>query len=141
MGLPNIDIGFWGVIAAAAASFILGWIWHGVLFGKQWMKEMGFSKSKAKEIHGEKATRKMVLYFVGTVITAYVLAYLIKLGTVTTVFGGVKLALMIWIGFFAVTVLLGGVLWEGKSWKLYAINSGFWVVNLIVMSIALVYWG
>jgi hypothetical protein len=38
---------------------------------------------------------------------------------------------MCWLGFIA-TTSLGMVLWEGKSWKLYAINIGYYFVTFII---------
>lgn len=41
------------------------------------------------------------------------------------------IAFWIWLGFIA-TVNLGSVLWEDKSWKLYAINVGYYLVTLLI---------
>ena len=45
------NINYMAVIVSAAANFLLGWLWYSpMLFGKQWMKMMGFDKlSKAQQ--------------------------------------------------------------------------------------------
>ena len=52
MALPTIDVNYLSVLIAAIASFVLGWIWHGPIFGKAWMKETKFSESDKKKMKG-----------------------------------------------------------------------------------------
>jgi hypothetical protein len=43
-----------------------------------------------------------------------------------------------WMGFFVPT-LIHGVAWEKRSWKLFAINAGYYLVLLMLMSFIIVY--
>lgn len=138
MVFPNVEVNYLAVFVSAIVSMIIGSIWYGPLFGKQWMSLMGFTQ---KDI--EKAKKKGMgkLYFAGFVsalVMAFVLAHFVGVFA-TTVMEGIQTAFWIWIGFFA-TVMLGSVLWEGKSVKLYILNVAYYIVNLIIISTILVLW-
>jgi hypothetical protein len=42
------DINFWAVLAGTVASFLLGLLWYGPLFGKPWQKHVGLSDEDFK---------------------------------------------------------------------------------------------
>lgn len=44
-----------------------------------------------------------------------------------------------WLGFVA-PVTLGAVLWEGKHWKLWFLNNGYYLVTLLLMGAVLALW-
>jgi len=45
-----IELNYLAIIAAAIASMLIGWLWYGPLFGKQWMKLAGLKKSDMKKM-------------------------------------------------------------------------------------------
>ena len=49
-------------------------------------------------------------------------------------------AIFTWLGFY-VPGHLGATVWENKSWKLFAINTGYNLVSLLVVALILNYWG
>jgi hypothetical protein len=116
-----------GIIAAAVASMVVGYIWYGPLFGKAWMKLMGIKdmadKSEMPKIYG--------IMFVASLVTAYVLL----------LFGAsIDTAFWVWLGFQA-PLLLNSVLFEKKPWNLYFINAGYQLAALVTMSFVLSYFG
>lgn len=44
-----------------------------------------------------------------------------------------------WLGFVA-TIMLGMTLWEGKPFRLYLLNAGYQLLNLLVMGAILAAW-
>ena len=136
--VPAISINYWAVLAAAVASMVLGFLWYGPLFGKVWIKLMNFDKKQMEQMKKKGMGKIYTLMVINTLVVSYILAHFIKyLGT--TVPEALKTAFWLWLGFIA-TVMLGSVLWEGKSWKLYSINTAYWLVNLAVMSAILALW-
>ncbi len=138
MSIASFSVNTIGVLAAAVASFIIGMFWYSPkVFGETWAK---LSKIK---MNGKKKgmAKMMILNLIGTIITAYIFAIIVRMATAVTILDGVQLGIIIWLGFFISTTLLNSVLWEGKSWKLYALNGAYWLVNLIVMGIILSLWG
>ena len=90
----------------------------------------------------ERGKKKMhLLAFIallGSMLAAYVLRYFVVMISVYNISGAVQLAFLFWIGFIA-PAMLGIVLWEQKPVTLYLINSVYWLVALISMSIILLY--
>lgn len=140
MALPNIDVNYLSVLIAAVAAMVIGFLWYGPIFGKAWMKEMKFSEADKKKAKQKGMGKYYFINFVGALVTAYVLAHFIGFLALSSFSDAFQLAFWTWLGFFAAATLLGGVLWEGKSWKLFLINAGYWLVNLIVMGWILVRW-
>ncbi len=100
-------------------------------FGKSWMKETGMTKKKMKKM-AISPVQAMTLGFLATVLTAYILAKVLFMTPLTGTMGGLQLGFWIWLGFVA-TTQLGVVLWEGKTVKLFTINTFYSLVNLLVI--------
>lgn len=131
------EITLWPVLAAGIANLVIGFIWYNPsVFGTTWMQLAGISPSQM-EAGKKKMPLIMVVAVLAAVVMAYVMAHFGRAWGVVNVVGAFDLAFWIWAG-FVVPVSLGVVLWEGKSVKLFAINSGYWLVSMIVASVILV---
>jgi hypothetical protein len=140
MVLQSIDVGLIAVLGAAVASMVLGALWYSpLLFGNAWMKASGMTKKDLEKAKAKGMGKSYFLSFIGAVVTAYVLAFVIRLAQVNSVGGGVKIGVLIWIG-FVVPMMLGSVLWENKSKSFYFINVFYQFVNLILMSVIVTAW-
>jgi hypothetical protein len=133
----DLAINYLAVLVAAGASFFIGWIWYGPLFGKRWMQLRGLDPALMGSAGMPFAN--MAVEFVSALVVAYVLAHFVVLLNVTTWATALQLAFWLWLGFQA-TLLLGPVLWEKMSLKLYCLNAGRWLVTLVVMSVILGFW-
>jgi hypothetical protein len=138
----EVHINMTAVLVAVVANFILGFLWYTPLFGKAWAKENGFDlsiKPKAGEM-----IKGMIFMVIGNFFLAYVLAhnivawsYVPGASEMTVTFNVLSTAIFTWLGFY-VPVDLNAVAWERKSWKLFAINSGYHLAMLFVASIILI---
>lgn len=129
------------VLVAAVASFLLGWLWHGPLFGKKWIKLEGFDMPAAITPEVKKQMMKsMSLGFIAQFIFAWGLAYILGAsGIVFDLAGALAMALIIWLA-FVVTTLAGGWLWERKSGKLFAFNTIYPLLSIVIMTLILALW-
>ena len=139
-----IDVNFWAVIVAGIVSMVLGFLWYGPVFGKKWMGMMGYNQSHIDEAKAKGGMGKSYLIaFIGSLVTAYVLAHIITMaqiaGISSGVSGGLQSGFWAWLGFIA-TVGLGGVLWEGRKWNLYTFNMAYQLVNLLLMGLIIGAW-
>jgi hypothetical protein len=126
------------LIVAAVVAQILGMLWYGPVFGKQWLGFMGWSKADADKRMKE-GKKNMIIAFVGSLVTAYVFSMILgQLGTVGFSAGAV-VGFWVWLGFLA-TTQMGSVLWEGKPKGLYYLNTLFSLVNLALMGGILAAW-
>jgi hypothetical protein len=133
-----ITINYLAVIAAAIAAVGVGVLWYGPLFGKEWMKLMGFTPESMKAM---KISPKMsmILTSLCTVLMVYVLAHFVKMLNVMDALSSLALAFWIWLGFI-VTTMANQVLFEDKPWKLYLLNISHYFVVLLVAAMILALW-
>ncbi len=139
-----MEINYLAVLVAAIASMVLGaWWFSPAGFGKAWMKEMGFTKEDMEKAKKKGMGKSYAIMFVGSLVMAGVLDHVITVSQQVSDFPELKHGLIIgfgmWLGFIA-TVGLGMVLWNNKSWKLYCITMGYWLVLLLVMGGILSSW-
>jgi len=136
-----ITINLLAVLGAAIAAMIIGMIWYSPsVFGKKLMLYVG-QTAESMAVSGAKKSmaKNYAINFLGSLVTAYVLAYFIKLLGVTDATGALILTLWVWLGFIA-TAALGSVLWENKPWGYYFLNTVYRLVSLYAMSLILTFW-
>jgi hypothetical protein len=141
----QFDINYLAVLVAGISNMVVGFLWYGPLFGKPWIKEMGWENKSPEEMEAMKS-KMMPMYaksFIGALLMAYVFAHVLKAFAMAMGQSGaaeaLQGALWMWLGFI-VPVLYGKVLWEGKSHKLYFIDVFYYLVTLSAMALILVLW-
>lgn len=137
----TIAINYWAVIVAAIVNIVLGFIWYGPLLGKPWMKLSGINvdtKPSSKVM-----TMNMIIMIIGSFLMAWVLDHALIFGNAYLQTSGVSAGLMVgffnWLGFVA-PITIGSVLWENKSWSLWFINAGYYLVSFCLMGVILAAW-
>ncbi len=132
----DIVINYWAVVGAAVVSMVIGTLWYGPLFGKQWMAMTGITKESMKSM-SLTPIQAMGGGFVMSLIMAYVLAHFI--GIVTQLgFNGYVAGFWVWLG-FVMTTQAHPFLWEGKPFKLFTLNGAYTLVTYLAMG-ALITW-
>ena len=138
-----VPVNYLAVLGAAVLSMTLGYLWYGPLFGKQWMKLMGWTKEGMKGMKNSEMSKMYGLQFVGSLVMAFVLAHALIFASsylhVSGVSAGLQTGFWNWLGFVA-PVTMVGVLWEGKSWKLWFLNNSYYLVSLCAMGVLLALW-
>jgi hypothetical protein len=140
MGIP---INYLAVLVSAIASMVLGFLWYGPLFGKPWMKLMGFTAESMDAAKKKGMTQSYILMMIGALLMAYVLAHAIMFGVAYTgiggAVGGAMGAFYYWLG-IAAPILMGAQLWEGKPWKLFGIQAGYYLASMLIQGAILGSW-
>jgi hypothetical protein len=138
-----VDVNYLAVLASAIASMVIGALWYGPLFGKQWIAMMGWTEEQMNSAKAKGMGKSYALMFVGSLLMAYVLSHAIIFASdYLAIFGlsaGLTAGFWNWLGFIA-PVTLGSVLWENKSWKLWMLNNAYYLVTLLVMGSILSLW-
>ena len=137
----GVQVDYVAVLVASVVSFILGWLWYGPVFGKLWMKLNQVTQKDIKKAKQKGMAGPMILHFIGTLVSAYVLAIILGAIVVVSVSEALMLVFWIWLGFFAASTLLGSVLWDNKPWGLFVLNGAYWLVNLGVLASIVVLFG
>ena len=119
------------IIVAAAAGFFVGGLWYGPLFGKAWMKERGFTEEELKEgnmalIYGT----TFLLSIVSAIFLGHLLAHFGEMSMRSTLMIAVGVA----IGFIAPAIGTN-YLFSRATFKLFAIDAGYWIVFYAAMGL------
>jgi hypothetical protein len=138
-----VPINYLAVLVAAVASIILGTLWFGPFFGKRWMKLMGISIEDARKGKQSDMLKSYVLMSLGSLVMAFVMAHSMIFAMtylkISGVSAGLQGGLWNWLGFMA-PIIMGSQLWEKKSWKLFPIVGGYYLVSLCMMGVILAMW-
>jgi len=143
---PQIHLNWLAIVVSVVVAFLVGGLWYGPLFGKVWKKEMGVPLD-AKPT-GSEMGKSLSLNVIGTFLIAFVLAHDV-LGWRPSAWNagadappavyGFFAAFFAWLGFM-VPVLLNGVAFERKSWRLFFINAAHQFVSLQIIGMILTFW-
>lgn len=139
--IPTIN--YLAVLLAAVASIVIGFLWYGPVFGKPWMKLMGFSKDDIEKAKKKGMTQTYVIMILGSLVMSYVLAHTTEFAMTYTktysIMGGLMSGFWTWLGFMA-PIQMDEVLWGGKPWKLYFLNTGYRLASLLAMGVIIATW-
>ena len=131
------DVNWLAVLVCTIASVFLGFIWYTpILFGKIWMKELGFKEEDFDPKDGMKAhIYSIVTTFISTVILA---VFLSKMG-ITGAVNGILVGLGVGFCFIGLA-FFGNDRYEKKSFTLSLINTGYRTVYFVLASLILTVW-
>ena len=127
------NVSFLSVFIAATVSTIVGFVWYSPwVLGKPWMKEMGYTPESLAEKKKNGMGKKYALSFLSSLVTAYALAVVINSVFTAEFFGLIEVGLVLGLGFVA-TAKFNDNLFTDGSWKLFLINTGYYVVSIVFM--------
>src|ERR1044072_1726753 len=83
----DIVINYWALLGAVIVSIVLGTLWYGPLFGKQWRRIVAITHEQMEE--GKKKGmqamwRSYAIMALGSLVMAYVLAHIIAYASAFT---------------------------------------------------------
>ena len=132
----DVKINYVAVAAAAIAMWILGAIWYNI-FSAPWMMYTGVTEEMAKGMSG----MDTLLIYGGSIvaffITFYVQCHVHHAFQVKNLKDASQAAFWNWLGFVAMVVYVNNS-YQGKSFVLTLIDSGYWLVGMIIGGIILV---
>jgi hypothetical protein len=126
--MQDIELNWIAILVAAFVPMVLGALWYSpMLFARPWMRAVGRTP---EEISG--ASLGYAISAIGAVITSYVLARIVRWAEVDDLLNGALVGLLVWLGFVA-TVLAVNTWFGGRPRALWAIDSGYQLVALLIM--------
>jgi len=128
------------IIGSGISSMILGSAWYGPLFGKTWTTLEGWTEADIEQGKKQNMAKTYGIQFVGSLVFAAVLGMFARTIGALTLTDGLVVGFWAWLG-FALPLLLGSVLWNGKPWKLYALHAGYNLVQFALIGAIVTLWG
>jgi len=138
----EVTINYLAIFVAGIVQMVLGFLWYGPLFGKPWAKMMGFTKEDEVRAKKEGMGKTYGMTFAATLLIAYVLTHFIQYGAygmgISGIGAGIQTAFWAWLGFI-MPVQLNSMLFgnKPKNYKLFAIDTCYYLVSLLVMGVVL----
>lgn len=164
-----MELNFYVLFIAAFIPMLIGFVWYGPIFGKPWMKEMGFTK---ESLEGTNMVKILVLSYIFSLLVAFFLQFIVihQMGLFQTLInepgfqeekGEAFTYFKSFIGMYGDRfrtfghgvihgVMTGVVLilpilsiiamFEKRTVKYVAINAGYWVVTLAIMGGIICQW-
>ncbi len=136
-------VNYLAILVAAIASFVLGFLWHGPLFGKLWISLSGITPEQMEAAKQKSMVKPMVGAFLAMLVMSYVMANVYDFASAYYGVVGITMGLMVafwnWLG-FVVTVSLNSVFWEGRSWKLWFFNVTYQLLTMALMAAIISVW-
>jgi hypothetical protein len=127
----------WAILVCAVFQWILGALWYSpVLFAKPWMAMVHVPSGGAKK---NTLLFGMVSSFIGSLILSLVLLHIILWSGASTWGAGAFDGVLCWLGFVAAPNFAQGI-YESRPFKLFAINTGYWLVGMGLSGILLAVW-
>jgi hypothetical protein len=123
-------------LLAVVAKFVIGWVWYSPpLFLRPWQQLAGISDD---QMRGGMA-KSLAIWIVGSVVMAFVLVHAIRYAGATSLAQGAAVGFFNWLGFVFI-VMLEEYAAAKYAFKLVAIKSGAYLVELVVMGAILASW-
>jgi len=126
--MHHIHFNHWAILVAALFQWFLGALWYSPpLFAKPWAAMLGI------KMDGEKKglAAGMIASILCDLILSFVLAHVVLWSGADGFAMGALVGFIVWAGFIAGPNIPQGI-YEGRPFKLFAINGGYWLVGLVL---------
>ena len=126
--MPPINL--LAVVIAAVANFMIGFLFHGPLFGKLWMRLANVAPTgneKFSDMYGQ-----MAWNLLANLVCAFILGTMIQYTGAVGATTGMIFAVFVWLG-FVVTSSSMDVIWMGRSYKLWLFEVASSLVSFLAM--------
>ena len=138
-----LHINYLAVLVAAISNFFIGFLLHGPILGKLWMRLANIHPTGEEKLSD--MWPKMLQNFFVHLVFVYVFAVMYLFASSSTLIGGgsvlngIKIACLVWLGFVCTTTSIE-VIWMGRSFKLWLYEACCSLVACIAMGAIVAAW-
>jgi hypothetical protein len=132
-----MDINLWAVLVAGLANFVIGFMMHGPIAGKLWMKLANITPTgneKFSDMYSQ-----MFWNLVANLVFAFVLGSMMSWMGAVGAFKGAVFGFWVWLGYI-VTSSSMGVIWMNQSYKLWMFELLSSLLSILAMGAILGAW-
>jgi len=132
----DVKINYIAVALAALAMWMIGAVWYSS-FSVPWMIYAGVTEEMEKKLSQMDMARIYGGSIIAFFITFYVQSHVHHAFQVKDAKGAATAALWNWLGFVAMVIYVNNS-YQAKSFLLTLIDSGYWLISMIIGGIILV---
>ena len=131
-----MHVNYLAVLIAAISNFVIGFLMHGPIMGKLWMKLANVHPTGNEKLSD--MWPQMLKNFIVHLVFVYAFAVVYSLASASPILGGnsilsgIKLAVLVWFGFLCTTTSIE-VIWMGRSYKLWLFEVFSSLITCIAM--------
>ncbi len=124
-----------GIFLALLATYVIGSVWHGPLFGTLWMKLNNIPMPKKEDVKFSMMLPGLSANLVMVILQSAVLGRTFQIVRLDNIGQALLIATIIWLPFSA--LLLANIYaWSGKSYKVWLLDAAHaWISILAVAAI------
>ena len=135
-----VDINYGAVIVGAVVYMAIGMAWYSpLLLGNIWLKESGRTAADIEASKKKSMNVTMLVATLNALIMSYVIAHFVDLVGAVELVDALSLGFWAWLG-YVMTVQIHAVLWDGRSWKFFLVNTVCSLISIIAVTIVLTLW-
>src|SRR3989344_6215880 len=127
-----------GIILAIIVSFAVGFLWHGPLFGKQWMALNKMEQPKKEDMKFSMMLPGIAANTVMVFVQSAVLGRAFQILVLPNIWYAFIITTILWLPFTALTIV-NSYAWTGKPVKLMVLDAAFYLVALYAVAAVLYY--
>jgi hypothetical protein len=137
LSMHHLHFNHLALLVSAVMQWLLGAIWYSpVLFARPWSAMVGVTRETARK---NAMIAGMIVSFIGSLVVSFILAHIIFWSGVDSFVWGALIGFIAWAGFMAAP-LSASYIYEGRPFTLFAINTGYWLLALILSGGLLAVW-
>ncbi len=136
----SFDLGglnYWAILAAAAAAFMIGGLWYGLLFAKQWVRVHGYTEEQTRRMQ-RKQPRNFAIFCAAYLVMGLVISILVVNLNLGAPGPGAKLGVALWLVVAATMGAKNAA--NDRPLSAWMIDTGHDACGLAVMGLIIAAW-
>lgn len=117
------------IVLALVVSYIIGFTWHGPVFGKLWMQYNNLTQPKKEDVKFSMMLPGLCANFALVTVQSAVLGRTFEILNLPNVGQALLIATVLWLPFTALTIV-NNYAWEGKRVGHMALSAGYYLVSI-----------
>jgi hypothetical protein len=140
INVPDVSINWWAILAATAVAMVIGSLWFGPIFGKQWMKIVGLKKKDTQDAWKVPMVTMLVMAFVQAYILRHFIVYAAYFyPDMSELSVGIIVAFWAWVGLI-LPLVISSNMFARRPMDLTKIEAGNQLVTLLAIGAILAVW-
>ena len=134
--MQPVSINLAALLVVALLRTVIGAIWYSpALFGGAWIGEVGCTEADMKA----RMPKALIFDIIGNILLVFVLIHAVRYAGAMTLAQGAVVGFFNWLGFIMIALLFG-VIFEGRSVRLFAINNGYQLLSMLIAGAIVAVW-